>query len=256
MPAYSEMLVSQSPPLFSNSPPTGFLSEYSQSRYYESPRFCRSASMLTPPQARKFLQPPQTLYHSHLQSLTPFPLKMPLPAPKRSCINRNNHNCDLEDEESCFNDSENQSKSKKRVVFADEEGLELEHIKIMQESSNQPPMWSLQFLAHVTQGMISPVPQEQWTIDFRQPASDYLEFRRKLETNNVSLENVIIKESESTVVGTVKVKNLSFHKEVFIRSSWDGWKSETDTFCTYSQVRFSNYSNLFFLLILLFCFSH
>lgn len=52
----------------------------------------------------------------------------------------------------------------------------------------------------------------------------------------MSLENVIIKEAESTVVGTVKVKNLSFHKEVFIRSSWDGWKSETDTFCTYSKI--------------------
>jgi protein phosphatase 1 regulatory subunit 3A/B/C/D/E len=84
--------------------------------------------------------------------------------------------------------------------------------------------------------MISPVPQEQWTINFRQPASDYLDFRRKLETNNVSLENVIIKESESTVVGTVKVKNLSFHKEVLIRASWDDWKSQVDTFCTYSQI--------------------
>lgn len=60
--------------------------------------------------------------------------------------------------------------------------------------------------------------------------------RRKLETNNVSLENVIIKESESTVVGTVKVKNLSFHKEVFIRSTWDNWTTQTDTFCTYSQI--------------------
>lgn len=38
------------------------------------------------------------------------------------------------------------------------------------------------------------------------------------------------------MVGTVKVKNLSFHKEVFIRSSWDGWKTKTDTFCTYSQI--------------------
>jgi protein phosphatase 1 regulatory subunit 3A/B/C/D/E len=166
---------------------------------------------------------------------------MPLPAPTRSCIKLHNHNCDLTCENE-LNDSENKiesttsSRSKKRVVFADEEGLELEHVKIMSEQSNQPPVWSLEFLAHVTQGMISPVPQQQWTIDFRQPASDYLEFRRKLETINVSLENVIIKESESTVVGTVKVKNLSFHKEVFIRSSWDDWKSQVDTFCTYSQI--------------------
>lgn len=61
-------------------------------------------------------------------------------------------------------------------------------------------------------------------------------FSRKLETSYVSLENVIIKESESTVVGTVKVKNLSFHKEVIIRSTWDSWKSQTDTFCTFSKI--------------------
>jgi protein phosphatase 1 regulatory subunit 3A/B/C/D/E len=63
-----------------------------------------------------------------------------------------------------------------------------------------------------------------------------ISFSRKLETINVSLENVIIRESESTVVGTVKVKNLDFHKEVCIRSTYDGWKSQTDTFCTYSKI--------------------
>lgn len=46
---------------------------------------------------------------------------------------------------------------------------------------------------------------------------------------------MIIKEAESTLVGTVKVKNICFKKEVFIRSTWDGWKSKTDTFCNYSQ---------------------
>lgn len=128
------------------------------------------------------------------------------------------------------------SKNKKRVVFADDQGLQLEHIKVMNEQSCEPPLWSLQFLAHVTQGLISPVPTEQWTIDFRQPASDYLSYRQRLDTNLVSLENVIIKESESCVIGTVKVKNLDFEKEVFVRSSWDNWKSQTDTFCTYSKV--------------------
>lgn len=170
---------------------------------------------------------------------------MPTLTPKRSCLAARPY------EDKSYGDDENDvvesnnvnhpfsQRVKKRVVFADDKGLELEHVKIMSEASNQPPVWSLQFLAHVTQGMISPVPQEQWTINFRQPASDYLDFRRKLETNNVSLENVIIKESESTVVGTVKVKNLSFHKEVLIRASWDDWKSQVDTFCTYSQVRIS-----------------
>lgn len=97
-------------------------------------------------------------------------------------------------------------------------------------------MWSLQFLAHVTQGMISPVPQEQWVVDFRQPASAYLEFRQKVEEKNVSLENVIIKETEHLIVGTVKVKNVSYNKEVIVRSTCDGWKTHEDTYCTYTVV--------------------
>jgi len=55
----------------------------------------------------------------------------------------------------------------------------------------------------------------------------------------VSLENVIVRENESIVVGTVKVKNLSFHKEVVVRATWDAWNSQEDIFCNYSQV----YSN-------------
>lgn len=180
MPAYYEMLVSQSPPLYSCSPPTGFLSEYGPNRFYESPRFCRSAAVLSPLSARRFppsnqVQP--SLYQTHLQSLTPY---KPCLAPKirRSClVRKNSAERSCESSEESENDCEKTQKAKKRVVFADDKGLELEQVKIMSEPSTQPPTWSLQFLAHVTQGMISPVPQENWTIDFRQPASDYLEFR-------------------------------------------------------------------------------
>lgn len=63
-------------------------------------------------------------------------------------------------------------------------------------------------------------------------------FRQKLDSKNVSLENVIIKEAESTLVGTVKVKNLSFHKEVMVRSTWDNWKTQQDTICIFTPVSF------------------
>lgn len=187
MPAYYEMLVSQNSPIFSNSPPTGFLSEYAPSRCYESPRICRSGAVQTQ-LSRRFPPQHQSLYQTHLQSLTPF--KMSTITPKRSCLivrpmdykystfvenekvgTKNGTGSD--DSDDCCN----QTRSKRRVVFADDKGLELEHIKIMAEASTQPPSWSLQFLAHVTQGMISESQQELWTIDFRQPASDYLEFR-------------------------------------------------------------------------------
>ncbi|XP_058062056.1 uncharacterized protein LOC131212275 [Anopheles bellator] len=128
------------------------------------------------------------------------------------------------------------ARNKKKVVFADDQGGQLTQVRVMREPSYMPPIWSLQFLAHVTQGMISPVPQEQWVVDFVQPASDYVRFRQKLDDRNISLENVIIKETEQLIVGTVKVKNLSYHKEVILRSSCDNWKTHEDTFCTYSLV--------------------
>lgn len=186
MPAYYEMLVSQSPPLFSHSPPTGFLSEYGPNRFYESPRFCRSAAVLSPLSQRRFPQAntQTSLYQTHLQSLTPYKPCL-APKPRRSCltIRTDSDYMNMKNVESASDSSDDSDdcdkpqKPKKRVVFADDKGLELEQVKIMSEPSTQPPTWSLQFLAHVTQGMISPVPQEQWTVDFRQPASDYLEFR-------------------------------------------------------------------------------
>lgn len=60
--------------------------------------------------------------------------------------------------------------------------------------------------------------------------------REKLDSQNVSLENVIVKENESVVIGTVKVRNLSFQKEVIVRSTWDNWKTQQDTICTYTPV--------------------
>lgn len=36
-------------------------------------------------------------------------------------------------------------------------------------------------------------------------------------------------------MGTVKVKNISFTKEVIVRVTWDDWKSQQDIFCTYNR---------------------
>lgn len=222
MPAYMEMLVSQSPPVFSHSPPTGFLADF-VSRQYDSPRLYR----------------PTTLSPKPLRKQFSLPIKMP--SPKKSILHTRPELDDIEVDKS------NERKSR-RISFADDQGFALTHVKVMNEASNEPPLWSLQFLAHVTQGVISPVPTEQWTIDFRQPASDYLAYRRRLEENSVSLENVIIKEAESCIVGTVKVKNVCFEKEVFVRSSWDNWKSQMDTYCTFSKVRKKILRKIFLLL--------
>lgn len=241
MPAYAEMLVSQSPPTYNHS-----LVDYISSQTGDGTRFgygglvppttrsyCRPASLqLTPPPLRRQLTPP-----SPLDSST---LKMPA-SPRRSCLVVRPEDLSPEEEHPLtfhgpLDISHDKHRNKKKVVFADDQGGQLTQVRVMKEPSYMPPIWSLQFLAHVTQGMISPVPQEQWVVDFRQPASAYLEFRQKVEDKNVSLENVIIKETEHLIVGTVKVKNVSYNKEVIVRSTCDGWKTHEDTYCTYTVV--------------------
>lgn len=237
MPAFAEMLVSQSPPVYNYSL-TDYISKQSSGAAAVTPARCRPASLqLTPPPLRR---QPTPLNPLHVPSSTP---KMPA-SPRRSCLvvrpedlsSPEEERPAIELESPTSPDGHDRRNPKKKVVFADDQGGQLTHVRFMKEPSYMPPTWSLQFLAHVTQGMISPVPQEQWVVDFRQPASAYLEFRQKVEEKNVSLENVIIKETEHLIVGTVKVKNVSFHKEVIVRSSCDGWKTHEDTYCTYTVV--------------------
>ncbi|XP_058455282.1 uncharacterized protein LOC131432787 [Malaya genurostris] len=236
MPSCAEMLVSQSPPIYNYSltdyiaSQTDSGSPFGYSSVPPKPRnYCRPVSLqLTPPPLRRQLTPP-----------SPISAKMPA-SPRRSCLVVRVEDISPDEERTIDlhspTDTYDKHRNKKKVVFADDQGGQLTQVRVMKEPSYMPPIWSLQFLAHVTQGMISPVPQEQWVVDFRQPASAYLEFRQKVEENNVSLENVIIKETEHLIVGTVKVKNISYHKEVIVRSSCDGWKTHEDTYCTYTVV--------------------
>ncbi|XP_063231870.1 protein phosphatase 1 regulatory subunit 3C [Bacillus rossius redtenbacheri] len=122
---------------------------------------------------------------------------------------------------------------KKRVVFADDRGLSLTQVRVMTEPSHVPPTWSSQFLAQVTRGLTADAQPEPWQLTFPQPASDYVDFRRRLDTAGVSLENVIVREHEDSVVGTVKVRNLSFRKEVLVRCSADDWATHEDAHCSY-----------------------
>lgn len=65
---------------------------------------------------------------------------------------------------------------------------------------------------------------------FAQPvASD--DFRDKLEIQTVCLENAVA--SQNSIWGTIKVKNICFHKSVCVRYTLDGWISSTDLQAVY-----------------------
>ncbi|XP_064212097.1 protein phosphatase 1 regulatory subunit 3B isoform X1 [Tribolium castaneum] len=213
-----EMLVAHSPPVFSHSPPTGYLSDYTSSFRFNVDHIPRPCRIVAAPSTT------QTLPNKS------FVKKMPA-SPKRPCL------VIRPDDTSVCNDEDPTSPTrlKKKVVFADDKGMSLTHVRVMTEPSNVPPLWSYRFLAEVTQGLSAEpeVVDEPWEITFPQPASDYVQFRKTLETKKVSLENVIVKEPEDLIVGTVKVNNISFQKEVIVRISSDNWKTFEDAFCNF-----------------------
>ncbi|CAH1130658.1 unnamed protein product [Ceutorhynchus assimilis] len=212
-----EMFLPHSPPVFSHSPPNNFLSEFAS--LHLGSQLQRTVS------CRQM----QQSFHNNIGFTSKH---RPSTSPKRPClvIRPIDESCNSSDE-----DPTSPTKSKKKVVFADDRGMSLTHVRVMNEPSNVPPLWSMKFLAEVTQGVTAEaeVRKEPWEITFLQPASDYVTFRKKLDDQKVSLENVIVKEAEDQIIGTVKVQNVSFHKEVFVRSTYDNWKTYEDAFCTY-----------------------
>lgn len=219
MPADYEMLISHSPPVFSHSPPSNFLTNYSPYRLHCDSPYARTINPLTP----RYTKPtPPALTFQPSQVHRP---DMPA-SPRRPCLVSRA-------DEGIEEDPMSPTKLKKKVVFADDRGMSLTHVRVMTEPSSVPPLWSSRFLAQVTKGLSAEVVPEPWEVTFAQPASDYVDFRRKLDQEKVSLENVIVRESEECVLGTIKVRNLNFHKEVIVRSTPDEWKTNEDTFCRF-----------------------
>ena len=123
-------------------------------------------------------------------------------------------------------------KMKKRVSFADDLGFCLEAVRIISESSDTPPRLKPEILSTITIGATAGVTEKPpLVLQFSQPASDYLAFREKVEKNCVSLENVILK--DYNLIGTIRVKNISFEKNVRVRCTFDGWETQTDITTSY-----------------------
>ncbi|XP_023702771.1 protein phosphatase 1 regulatory subunit 3B isoform X2 [Cryptotermes secundus] len=226
MPADYEMLVARSPPVSAD-----FLSNYSSCRLkYEAPACsCIRPRQFSPQLPAQRTSPVHLPIHSHTDTQLKS-VKMPVAVPRRPCLVVRPEDTSGSSDE---NDLPSPTRLKKKVVFADDKGLSLTQVRVMTEPSNVPPMFSFQFLAQVTKGISAEVVPEPWEVTFQQPASDYLDFRKRLDTGNVSLENVIVRESEDIVVGTVKVRNIAYHKEVFVRTSSDDWMTHEDAYCTF-----------------------
>ncbi|MCL4144343.1 UNVERIFIED_CONTAM: hypothetical protein GTU68_059592 [Idotea baltica] len=114
-------------------------------------------------------------------------------------------------------------------------GGNLTHIKIITEKPDCPPRWTLDFLEQVrlTGGAKAEAKPDEWALTFSQPASDYMAWKSRLERDNIALENLVIKEAESLLEGTVKVRNIAFEKSVVIRYTSTNWVCSDDVEADY-----------------------
>lgn len=125
----------------------------------------------------------------------------------------------------------------KSVRFADDCGKELATVRVMTEPSDYPPTISSSVIRRLLGKTEEDDEEKQisasWEISFKQPASEYVKFRETLDRGYVALENVLLKNEICRMVGTVKVKNITFEKKVFVRFTSDGWKSFLDCVAAY-----------------------
>lgn len=121
---------------------------------------------------------------------------------------------------------------RRRVKFADDAGLSLSEVRVIHETSDDPPDLG----SHIVQNcfnnervnkLTSSQAVSHLVVNFTQPAASYLSFRERLMSDCVSLENVVVRDN-FRLVGTVKVKNIACNKSVSIRCTFDSWSSSQD----------------------------
>ncbi|XP_067879535.1 protein phosphatase 1 regulatory subunit 3C-like isoform X2 [Heterodontus francisci] len=147
--------------------------------------------------------------------------------PLRPCLHQKRNVCvATEAQEAC----DGSNTEKKKVVFADAKGFSLTAVRVFSEFEED--LSELQFeLSDLADCVPQPVNKKKLSLDFPQPAADYLNFRSRLQKNFVCLESCTIQ--ETSISGTVKVKNLGYEKKVKVRTTFDSWKSFQDVECAY-----------------------
>lgn len=132
----------------------------------------------------------------------------------------------------------------RRVIFADSRGLSLTAVQEFSDEEEQSDLSllpSLRGLGSMTgDGYSCTVstccPGTRLKLGFPQPSADFKAFRAKLAESMVTLENCSV--TEQALRGTVRVRNISFQKDVRARVTFDSWQSYRDVPCTYVQTRF------------------
>lgn len=140
---------------------------------------------------------------------------------------------------------------KKFVRFADVLGLDLADVKTFLDHEVPKIPKSAYEDLEVREHQIQEIPQFMKPVDkvlvplFQQPGG-LPSFLDKVREKQVSLENCAVTDPISlTITGSVRVRNLDFHKSVYIRYTLDSWKSYSDIQANYVDNSCDGFSDKF-----------
>lgn len=140
---------------------------------------------------------------------------------------------------------------KKGVRFADVLGLDLADVKTFLDHEVPKIPKSAYEDLEVRDHQIPQIPQFMKPVDkilvplFQQPGGLPC-FLDKVREKQVSLENCAVTDPISlTITGSVRVRNLDFHKSVYVRYTIDSWKSFADIQANYVNNSCDGFSDKF-----------
>ncbi|XP_017843452.2 glycogen-binding subunit 76A [Drosophila busckii] len=137
---------------------------------------------------------------------------------------------------------------KKIVRFADVLGLDLADVKTFLDEIPTIPKSAfedLEILDTEPPMQLGPKSDKLLMPLFQQPGG-LVTFLDAVREKQVSLENAAVSDSiNQTISGSVRVRNLDFHKSVHVRYSLDGWRSFADLQANYVENSCDGFSDKF-----------
>lgn len=138
---------------------------------------------------------------------------------------------------------------KKIVRFADVLGLDLADVRTFLDEVPKVPKSAFEDLELATssaQSIQLGPPLEKILVPMFQQPGALPGFLEKVRDKQVCMENAAVTDPVSlTITGTVRVRNLDFHKSVHIRYSLDNWRTYSDLSANYVENSCDGFSDKF-----------
>ncbi|XP_026879967.1 protein phosphatase 1 regulatory subunit 3C [Electrophorus electricus] len=128
----------------------------------------------------------------------------------------------------------------KRVIFADSKGLSLTSVRVFCKREEKAHLEPLEVPKPQTLHLVNAdtVQGTKMRLGFTQPCEDFQAFCGRLRESAVLLESCCA--TERSILGTVRVRNISYEKTVHVRVTFDSWRTYRDVPCAYLDQRYGD----------------